>query len=87
MKVLSRPREAGMVKKCIECYYSAPCSETAVACHRYPPTITKAEEGTVTSHSPLVNNNYWCGEWKPLGYGTVQNKMFRGIPSKKESRR
>jgi hypothetical protein len=75
-----------MVKKCIECYYSMPCNENAVACHRYPPAVTKVEEGTVTSHSPLVNNNYWCGEWKPLGYDKARNKMFGAIP-RKESRK
>ena len=70
---------------CIGCFYSRGIgNETAVACHRYPPTITKVEDNTVTSRFPLVSNETWCGEYRVNG--KAQNKMLRAIPSK-ESRK
>jgi hypothetical protein len=53
---------------CKNCFFSRDYgSETAVSCRRYPPTITKVKEETqtITSNSPLVNHDWWCGEWKP----------------------
>jgi hypothetical protein len=63
---------------CKTCFFSREFgSETAVACHRYPPTITKVEDDRVTSHFPLLGNDTWCGEYRV--YGTALNKKFRTI--------
>jgi hypothetical protein len=63
---------------CKDCFYSREFdSETAVACHRWPPTITKVEGTTVTSNFPLVNNSTWCGEYRVNEL--APNKKFRAI--------
>ena len=50
---------------CITCRFSRSIgNDNAVACHRYPPTITKAEGPTVTIHFPFVPILAWCGEYK-----------------------
>jgi len=55
------------VATCADCFYAKPINgnDTAVACHRYPPTITKVENLTVTSHFPLITKTEWCGEFRP----------------------
>lgn len=53
------------MEECKNCFYSRPNNVETVACRRYPPTITKVEDGKVTSHFPLLSNNTWCGEWLP----------------------
>lgn len=62
---------------CRDCFYSRSIgSDIGVACHRYPPSITKvtydetARNDTITAHFPLVNAVSWCGEYK------------RGMPKK-----
>lgn len=55
---------------CDNCWYSRVADEGILACHRYPPTITKAEGNTVTSHFPLMRPWVWCGEWRKGGKAT-----------------
>jgi|EndMetStandDraft_4_1072995.scaffolds.fasta_scaffold139601_3 hypothetical protein len=52
------------VKICNTCHYGMVCGPESIACHRYPPTITKAEENTVTTYFPVLSPEAWCGEWK-----------------------
>lgn len=53
----------------------------AVACHRYPPTITEAKEQTVTAYFPLIIVEGWCGEHKPtklhMAVSTVERAISR----------
>lgn len=57
---------------CGTCQHGASINEDGVACHRYPPYITKVDETTVTSNFPLVNVSSWCSEFikkaRPVGY-------------------
>lgn len=54
-----------MTENCENCRFSRSIgNEAGVACHRFPPTITHAEGGTVTSFFPLLANESWCGEYK-----------------------
>ena len=55
------------MQSCDTCKFAFPVSDIAVACRRYPPTITKVDGETVTSHSPLLSRSYWCGEYKVNG--------------------
>lgn len=51
-------------KICETCLYGVICGPESIACHRYPPTITKAEGNTVTTYFPVLSPEAWCGEWK-----------------------
>lgn len=54
-----------MAPKCKNCIYGHSIGNpNAVLCCRYPPTIMKVEDQTITSYFPLVNLEAWCGEWK-----------------------
>ena len=53
-----------MANTCETCRYGFPNNESSLACHRYPPTITKVEDTRVTCFFPLVAKLAWCGEWK-----------------------
>lgn len=61
--------------KCKDCRFSHWNSVDTIACRRYPPTITKADDSQVTSHFPLLNVNMGCGEWKSKRswYGSMRN--------------
>lgn len=48
---------------CETCQHGTLVNDEAVACHRYPPQITKVKETSVTSNFPLVNRVSWCGEY------------------------
>ena len=52
-------------KSCGTCYHGAECAPGSIACHRYPPTITKIddEKDMISTHFPVVNSKSWCGEW------------------------
>lgn len=56
------------MQKCADCRFSWPIGPDTIACRRYPPTITKAEENTVTSHFPLLSVNMGCGEGKSRSF-------------------
>lgn len=67
-----------MAKKvCEECYYGSNCGPNTIACHRYPPTITKAEGNEVTTYFPVLNAASWCGEWKPQVPWAKAKRMVR----------
>lgn len=55
---------ATIKKICNTCHYGMVCGPESVACHRYPPTITKTEENAVTTYFPVLAPEAWCGEWK-----------------------
>lgn len=86
MKVVPRPpSEEALVPTCKDCFYHREIgNEIAVACHRYPPAITKVEEGRITSNFPLINNETWCGEYR-TGAISEQNVSVRTV--RKESRK
>ena len=69
------------VRTCGNCFYSRSIgSETAVACRRYPPAITKVEDNTVTSHFPLLSIENWCGEWSKQVNGKAVPKKGSYVP-------
>ena len=51
-------------RNCGTCHHGASVGPDSIACHRYPPTITKTEGNEVTTYFPLLSKNAWCGEWK-----------------------
>lgn len=51
------------MKTCATCKHSRPAGDKVIQCRRYPPTITKAEALTVTSHWPLLVVDQTCGEY------------------------
>lgn len=53
-----------MTPTCENCHFARDISSlTAVECRRFPPTITKAEDLSVTTYFPLTLKSAWCGEW------------------------
>lgn len=64
-------------KKCGTCGYGMYCGPISVACHRYPPTITKAEGNEVTTYFPIMSPDTWCGEYKPGGSGSIRSRPKR----------
>jgi len=67
-----------MTRICKDCHYARPVSETAVACRRFPPTITEATGNTVTTYFPLLANEEWCGEWK----ASTQSRLHMAVTEK-----
>ena len=67
-----------MSQRCANCFYARENDAVSVSCHRYPPTITKAEGPGVTTYFPLINNTGWCGEWRQAK-GKAQPETVRTI--------
>jgi hypothetical protein len=51
-------------KICETCHHGFVCGPESIACHRYPPIVTKAEGNEVTTYFPVLSPEAWCGEWK-----------------------
>jgi hypothetical protein len=75
-------------ERCANCYFSRPIERSEVlSCRCNPPTITsvsQSEQGTtITSHSPLVSPDWWCGHWKDNDMAIGQSPMTIFSPFKK----
>lgn len=72
---------------CKDCYFSRDIGTAdGVACHRYPPTITKAEGQTVTAYFPLVTVTAWCGEYRRLRLARPLENPIIPIKDRKHGR-
>lgn len=62
------------IGSCSACYYWTPQVQknapTGVGeCHRFPPDANRIpinpQESIITTATPIVPRNFWCGEYKP----------------------
>jgi len=72
------------VKTCKDCHFSRPANEGVIMCMRFPPQVTNVSGATVSSHSPLLTETWWCGEWKQRTNGggkPLTRQKTRSVPA------